>query len=210
MFGRPGAAYGITRVIGLTGSIGMGKSTVAKQCQQIRGCVFANSDTLVHQLLSPGGKAYAAVAAAFPEVITTPAGPIDRQLLGRLVFADAARLRQLEAILHPLVRQENLRIIRQARYQRRSLVVLEIPLLYETKAETLCDKVIVVTAPAFLQRQRVLRRAGMTEQKLADILALQVPDAKKRRLADAVTHTGLGKAFSWRQLQRTFSNLNFR
>lgn len=189
-----------TKIIGLTGSIGMGKSTIAAQCQQRRGLVFANSDAMVHQLLSPAGKGFAPVAQAFPEALVD--GRIDRQKLGKLVFGNAVELARLEKILHPLVRQENLRIVSQARYQRRTWVVLEIPLLYETGAEVICDSVMVVTAPAFLQRQRVLHRDGMTEEKLQRILQRQVPDAEKRCLADVVIHTGLGRAESFRQLQK--------
>ncbi len=176
----------------------MGKSTVAAQCR-VRGAMFADSDSLVHQLLLPRGAGFAPVSAAFPEALEN--GQINRRTLGQLVFANPEKLKRLEQILHPLVRRENMKLIQRARYQRRRLLVLEIPLLYETGAEAICDEVIVVTAPLFLQRQRVLRRGGMTEEKLRQILSRQLPDSQKRRRADAVIQTGCGKAHSFRQVR---------
>jgi dephospho-CoA kinase len=199
-----------TKVIGLTGSIGMGKSTVAAQCRSCwRGVVSVDADRLVHQLLSPSGKAYPLVIKAFPEVVEAATGQINRQKLAQLVFASPPQLKKLEAILHPLVRQENQHRIRQACRERRPFIVLEIPLLYETGAETLCDAVIVASAPAFLQAQRVLKRTGMTPQKLQEILRRQLPDSQKRKRADAVIQTGLGKAHSFRQVRHALRKLDF-
>lgn len=194
----------MTFILGLTGSIGMGKSTVASQFKAL-GVPVVDADAIVHALLAPKGAAFAAVAQAFPEVVKK--GIIDRQHLGKTVFADASQLKRLEAILHPLVRQRLKETIRQARYQRRLLLVLEIPLLFEIHAEVLCDAVVVVTAPAFIQRQRVLARPGMSETKFKQIVAQQVPDREKRHRADAVISTGLGKAASWRQVKTLLNQL---
>jgi dephospho-CoA kinase len=178
------------RILGLTGSIGMGKSTAAAMLRRL-GVPVHDADAAVHRLLGRGGAAVAAVEAAFPGT----AGPngIDRAALGRRVFADEAALRRLERILHPMVRAETARFLGRMRARRVPLVVLDIPLLYETGGETRCDAVLVVSAPRYLQRARVLRRPGMSEARLAAILAKQVPDAEKRRRADFVVPTGLGR-----------------
>lgn len=194
----------MTKVIGLTGSIGMGKSTVARQFRQ-HGAWVSDADAIVHRLMAPGGKAFEAIAQRFPEVIQD--GTIDRKALGRIVFSNDQALRWLEQLLHPLVRQEHLAIIQQARYRRQHTVVLEIPLLFETGADTLCDIVCVVTCPAFLQRQRVLRRPGMTDERLQQVLAKQLPDWEKRQRADAIIQTGLGKRESLRTVRRIMRHL---
>ncbi|NBC96970.1 MAG: dephospho-CoA kinase, partial [Deinococcus-Thermus bacterium] len=172
-------------VLGLTGSIAMGKSTAAAMLRRI-GVPVHDSDAAVHALTGPGGAAVPAIAAAFPGTVTATAtgAAVDRRALGARVFGDPAALARLEAILHPLVRaRSHAFLCRQARH-RMPVVVLDIPLLFETGAEARCDRVLVVSAPAFLQRARVLARPGMTEAKLAGILARQMPDAEKRRLAD--------------------------
>ena len=166
----------------------MGKSTAAQGFRALEVPVF-DADAAVHRLLGPGGAAVAPVAEAFPDARRD--GAIDRRQLGRLVFGDASVLARLEAILHPLVREEERRFLAQAAAARRPLVVLDIPLLFETGAERRVDAVAVVSAPAFLQRQRALRRAGMTGARLAAIGARQLPDAVKRRRADFVIATGL-------------------
>ena len=120
-------------------------------------------------------------------------GVIDRQALGRLVFGDAAALRRLERLLHPLVGEARARFMRRARALSRPLVVLDVPLLFETGGEGRCDLVAVVSAPAAVQRSRALRRPGMTAEKLGKILARQMPDREKRRRADFVIPTGLGR-----------------
>jgi dephospho-CoA kinase len=186
-------------ILGLTGSIGMGKSTAAKMLRRL-GVPLYDADAEVHGLLAPGGGAVRAVEAAFPGV-RNDAGGIDRQKLGRRVFGDTPALRRLEAILHPRVRTVERRIVAQARSRRQKLVVLDIPLLFEIRGEKRCDYVLVVSAPARLQRERVLRRSGMTEQRFADILRAQVPDAAKRRRADFVVTTGLGKGATYRRLR---------
>ena len=184
-------------VVGLTGSIGMGKSTAAAMLRRL-GLPVHDADAVVHRLMARGGGAVAAVEAAFPGV--TRDGAVDRGLLGARVLGAAAALRRLEAILHPLARAEAGAFLAQQARLRRPLAVLDIPLLYETGGERLCDVVIVVSAPAFIQRARVLRRPGMTEAKLQALLARQLPDAEKRRRADFVVQTGLNKGHALRQL----------
>ena len=181
------------KIIGLTGSIGMGKSTAAAMFRRL-GIPVHDADAAVHRLLARGGRAVAPVEAAFPGVVRD--GAVDRGALGRRVFNDQAALRRLEAILHPLVRAAAARFIARARARRQDLVVLDIPLLFETGGEKRCDAVVVVSAPAFVQRARVLARPGMTEARLAQILAQQMPDREKRAKADFVVETGLGKRYT--------------
>jgi dephospho-CoA kinase len=184
-------------VVGLTGSIGMGKSTAAAVLRRL-GLPVHDADAAVHRLMARGGAAVDAVAAAFPGVERE--GRIDRQLLGRKVLDDDAAMKRLEAILHPLVRAEAQAFLaRQARLHR-PLAVLDIPLLFETGGDELCDAVIVVSAPPAVQRARVLARPGMTEEKMQAIMARQMPDAEKRARADFVVQTGLTKGHSLRQL----------
>ncbi len=184
-------------VIGLTGSIGMGKSTAAAMLRRL-GLPVHDADAAVHRQMACGGAAVSAVEAAFPGVTRDAA--IDRGLLGAKVLADSAALKRLEAILHPLVRAEARAFLAKQARLRRLLAVLDIPLLFETGGDRLCGAVIVVSAPPFIQRARVLRRPGMTDAKMQAILARQLPDAEKRRRADFVVHTGLNKAHTLRQL----------
>jgi dephospho-CoA kinase len=186
-------------ILGLTGSIGMGKSTAAAMLRRLRVPLF-DADRVVHGLLAPGGAAVQQVAAAFPGVRTEEGG-IDRGLLGQRVFADAAALERLEAILHPMVRAEEKRFLGRARARGERLAVLDIPLLFETVGERRCNYVIVVSAPALVQRQRVLRRPGMTEIRFAAILQKQMADREKRRRADFVVPTGSGRNLTLRRLR---------
>jgi len=172
-------------VLGLTGSIGMGKSTVATMFRRLRVPVF-DADSIVHTMQAPGGAALPAIESAFPGVIT--GGVLDRAVLGTRVFGDDSALRTLEAIIHPLVGAARTRFLR--RYRRRPLVVLDVPLLFERGGADVCDAVAVVSAPADVQRTRVLARPGMTGDKLDAILARQMPDADKRARADVVIPTG--------------------
>ncbi|MER8809316.1 dephospho-CoA kinase [Mesorhizobium australicum] len=174
-------------VLGLTGSIGMGKSTTAGMFAEA-GVPVHDSDETVHRLYA--GKAAPLVEAAFPG--TTVHGSVDRAKLGARVLGDGASMKKLEAIVHPLVRADADAFLARHRDAGESLVVLDIPLLFETGGRGRVDKVVVVTAPAEVQRRRVLARPGMSEEKLASILAKQVPDAEKRRLADFVIDTGEG------------------
>lgn len=174
-------------VLGLTGSIGMGKSTTAKMFAEA-GVPVHDSDETVHRLYA--GKATPLVEAAFPG--TTVSGVVDRTELARRVLGDAAALKRLEAIIHPLVRADADAFLARHRAAGAPLAVLDIPLLFETGGRDRVDKVVVVTASAEIQRTRVLARPGMSEEKLASILAKQVPDAEKRRLADFIIDTGQG------------------
>ena len=174
-------------VLGLTGSIGMGKTTTAKMFAEV-GVPVHDSDETVHRLYS--GAAAPLIEAAFPGTVVD--GVVDRAKLGARVLGDAAALKRLEAIIHPLVRADADAFLARHRTAGESIAVLDIPLLFETGGRGRVDKVVVVTAPAEVQRQRVLARPGMTEEKLAAILAKQVPDAEKRRQADFVIDTGEG------------------
>ncbi len=175
-------------VLGLTGSIGMGKSATA-ELFRAEGVPVHDADACVHALYAPDGAAVAPVAAAFPGV-RDAAGGIDRLALRAAVLGDHARMARLEAIVHPLVRAAEAEFL--AQHARAPLVVLDIPLLYETAGEARCDAVAVVSAPPDVQRARVLARPGMTEAAFAAILAKQVPDADKRARADFVVDTGGG------------------
>ncbi len=187
-------------IFGLTGSIAMGKTVTARMYRQ-SGVSVHDADALVHELIGPGGQAVAKVEAAFPGCAR--GGAIDRQALGKLVFGDGEALGRLESLLHPMVRERRNRFLRQAAGRGDALVVLDIPLLFETDAQIACDAVVVVTAPAFLQKIRVLARPGMTEERLRAILTRQMPDAEKRRRADYIVPTGLGRAFSLRRVRDT-------
>jgi dephospho-CoA kinase len=186
-------------VLGLTGSIGMGKSTAAAMLRRL-GVPLFDADLVVHRLLARSGAAVSAVSAAFPGV-ESEVGGIDRALLGQRVFADPSALRRLEAILHPMVAAEERRFLARSRARRVPLAVLDIPLLFETGAERRCDCVLVVSAPALVQRQRVMRRPGMTEIRLHAILRKQMPDHRKRQLADFVVPTGAGRGLTLRRLK---------
>lgn len=191
-------------VLGLTGSIGMGKSTAASVLRQL-GVPVHDADASVHRLMSHGGAAVGFIEAAFPG--TALDGAIDRKELGRRVYADPAELKRLESILHPMVRAQERTFLQAARMRRQPVVVLDIPLLYETGGEKRCDAVIVVTAPKFLQDQRVLKRPGMSRDRLKEILSKQMPDAEKRQRADFVVPTGLGKRASRAVLARILKQL---
>jgi dephospho-CoA kinase len=175
-------------LLGLTGSIGMGKSAAGAGFRSFGIAVF-DSDAAVHCLLAPGGAAVSAVEDAFPGCLY--AGGIDRKALGQRVFDDPARLARLESIVHPLVRAAQRRFLARCCAAGRRLVVLDVPLLYETGGERLVDAVAVVSARAMVQAQRVLRRPGMTQERLAAIVRRQLPDTDKRRRADFVMRTDL-------------------
>jgi dephospho-CoA kinase len=187
------------KVLGLTGSIGMGKSTAARMLKRLRVPVH-DSDATVHRLLSRGGGAVQQIEREFPGSVRD--GAVDRAALGAIVFRDATALRRLEAILHPLVQRSQRRFLACCAARRVPVAVLDIPLLYETGAERRVDAVIVVTAPPTIQRARVLARPGMTPEKLAGILSRQMPDREKRRRADFVVASSLGRAHTLRGLRR--------
>lgn len=174
-------------VLGLTGSIGMGKSTTAKMFADF-GVPVHDSDKAVHRLYR--GKAAPLVEAAFPG--TTTDGVVDRAKLAERVLGDGAALKRLEGLVHPLVRADATAYLKRQHAAGAPLAVVDIPLLFETDGRHRVDKVVVVTAPAEVQRERVLSRPGMTEEKFQAILAKQVPDAEKRRMADFIVDTGQG------------------
>ncbi len=185
-------------ILGLTGSIGMGKSTAANMLRRL-GVPLFDADAVVHRLLAPGGSAVRQVETAFPGV-RNEVGGIDRQRLGQRVFGQPEALRRLEAILHPMVRTAEKGFVARARGRRSPLVVLDIPLLFETGAPGRCDFVLVVSAPPRLQRARVMRRPGMDANRFAGILRAQLPDPEKRRRADFVVVTALSRRATLRRL----------
>ncbi len=189
-------------VLGLTGSIGMGKSTTAKMFADA-GVPVHDSDETVHRLYA--GKAAPLVEAAFPGTVKD--GVVDRALLARHVLGNAEALKKIEAIIHPLVRADADAFLARHRATGAPLAVLDIPLLFETGGRNRVDKVAVVTAPADVQRQRVLARPGMTEEKFASILAKQVPDAEKRRLADFIIDTGQGLEVAKKSVEEIIATL---
>ncbi len=194
-------------VVGLTGSIGMGKSNAAHVLRRL-GVPVHDADGAVHALMGPGGRAVRKVAEIFPQALA--GNRIDRKVLGDLVFGDTPALRRLEGILHPLVRRSSRAFLAAARRRRARIAVLDIPLLYESGGERSVDAVIVVSAPRQIQRQRVMARPGMTEDKFRAILARQVPDAEKRRRADYVVLTGGHRGETFRQLKRIVGELSVR
>ncbi|MCL6607697.1 MAG: dephospho-CoA kinase [Geminicoccaceae bacterium] len=175
-------------ILGLTGSIAMGKSHTARLFRAM-GVPVCDADALVHDLFRPGGAAVGPVGAAFPEAVD-PGGGIDRGALGRRVLGDRAALRRLEALVHPLVREAQRRFLEAQCRAGRPLVVLDIPLLFETGGLDRVDRVVVVSAHPLVQEQRALRRPGMSPARLAAIRAEQTPDAEKRRRADFLIASG--------------------
>ncbi len=188
-------------IIGLTGSIGMGKSTAARMLKRAGVQVF-DADLAVHRLMAAKGEAVPALADAFPAcLISDDTGPgIDRACLSRHIAGHPEDLKKLEDILHPLVRKAQQQARRAAAIAHAPELVLDIPLLFEPGGHRRCDLVVVVTAPAFLQRQRVMARPGMTAEKFAILLGKQLPDRQKRQQADYVIQTGIGRKPAWRQM----------
>lgn len=184
-------------VLGLTGSIGMGKSTAARMLVAM-GAPVCDSDAVVHGLLAKGGRAVPAIDAAFPGAVID--GAVNRPALGAAVFRDPSALSRLEAILHPMVGAAQRDFLARAARRRAKVAVLDIPLLFETHGERKVDVTVVVSAPFLVQRARVLARPGMTAEKFAGILARQTPDVEKRRRADHVVPTGVGRLVTRRAL----------
>ncbi len=205
-------------VIGLTGSIAMGKSTAAQMLQHLKVPVH-DSDAAVHKALQPGETGMRAIFAAFPYFEypqiykrNKKGSPriLNRSALGDVVFAkDEARSR-LEKILHPLVHQDQVAFLRKHRAMGCRIVALDIPLLFEIGAEALCDYTVVVSAPAGIQRSRVLFRPGMSAEKLSGILQRQMPDGEKRARADFVVQTGLGRAVTMKQIRQVLHEIRSR
>lgn len=192
-------------ILGLTGSIGMGKSTTARMFEEA-GVPVHDSDKTVHRLYA--GKAAPLIERRFPG--STADGVVDREKLAKAVLDHAGALKELEAIVHPLVREDEKLFLEKERGRGTPLVVLDIPLLFEVGAEDRVDKVAVVSAPPEVQRQRVLSRPGMTEAKFEAILEKQVPDAEKRRRADYVIDSGNGLEPARRTVKRIIEELTRR
>ncbi|UES48605.1 dephospho-CoA kinase [Roseibium aggregatum] len=182
--------------IGLTGSIGMGKSTTAKMFAA-EGVPVHDADAAVHALYS--GRAAPLIEAAFPGTVSD--GKVDRTLLSPHVLGKPEAMKKLEVIVHPLVREEEQLFLQRARADHRRIVLLDIPLLFETGGEARVDVVVVVTADAQVQRDRVLSRPGMSEDRFEAILAKQMPDAEKRRRAHFLVDTGRGMEAAKRQVR---------
>jgi len=191
----------MTFVLGLTGSIGMGKSATADLFRRL-GVPVHDADVTVHRLYR--GRAAPLIGKAFPGTVAD--GAVDRAKLGAMVLDNPERMKELEAIVHPLVREEEEFFLDRAGSQS-PIAVLDIPLLLETSGETRCDAVLVVTAPASVQRDRVLARPGMTEEKFRAILARQMPDADKRARAHFLVDTSRGFASAEAQVRSVLTCL---
>lgn len=192
------------KVIGLTGGIGMGKSTASAAFRRARLPVF-DADAAVHRLQARGGRAVRAIERAFPGTVRD--GAVDRAALRQAAVFDPAAMARLEAILHPMVRAEERAFLGRARRAGKRAAVLDIPLLFETGGERRVDRVVVVSAPPAVQMARVRRRRGMTEAQIRAIIARQMPDAEKRRRADVVVRTGLSRHHALRRLRRLIREL---
>ena len=196
-------------VIGITGSIGMGKTTLANM-MRARGIPVHDSDAAVHRLLGPGGDAVGIIGQIFPEALVTDAtgqAMIDRQALGRIIFASRAKKQQLENILHPMVRAQSDAFKSEMKRAGHEMAALDIPLLFETGAEKRVDVTICVSAPNDLQRARVMARPGMTSEKFEKIVSGQMPDAEKRKRADYVVETGESMEDTARQLDEILQKI---
>ena len=194
-------------VLGLTGSIGMGKTTAANMFK-LMGVPVHDADLVVHYLLSNDTAVLKQVGDRFPESFDGLS--IDRQVLGAIVFDDTKALKDLETIIHPQLRKISRQFLRNQSRIGARLVVLDIPLLYETGSDSRVDAVAVVTAPKFLQIRRVLSRPGMNMKKLEAILDSQMSDYDKRRRADFIVKTGIGKAHTYRVLSRLVNLLRMQ
>ena len=183
----------------------MGKSTAAAMLRRL-GVPVHDSDAAVHRLIGRGGRAVARIEKAFPGVVKD--GAVDRTALGARVFGDPVALKRLEAILHPMVAEEKGRFLRLWASRRRKVVALDVPLLFETKGDRQCDATILVSAPAFIQASRVLRRPGMTRARLDEIRARQMLESEKRRRAKFIVPSGLGHRLTLRRLAQIVQRMS--
>lgn len=190
--------------VGLTGGIASGKSTVAKQFATLGAAIF-DADATVHQLMRHDKNLIQTITKLFPEAIENE--HISRQKLGKIVFQEPDKLKQLEAIVHPAVHDAEYRFIQQQCRLGKKLVICDIPLLFETGADARMDVNVLVSCPLFLQRIRALRRSNMTPEKLNAIMQQQMPLHEKRKRADFEIATGLGKAYSYQQVQTLVNQL---
>lgn len=192
------------KILGLTGGIGMGKSTAAAAFRRARIPVF-DADASVHRMQGRGGRAVSAIEKAFPGTVRD--GAVDRAALRNAVLGKPDALARLEGILHPMVRQDERAFVARARRAGRRGVVLDIPLLLETEGDKRVDSVVVVSAPRPVQMHRVRLRRKMSTADIAAVIARQMPDAEKRRRADVVVRTGLSRHHAWRALSRLIREL---
>jgi dephospho-CoA kinase len=193
------------KIIGLTGSIGMGKTTTSAMFAQL-GVPIWDADSAVHRLYDVGGAAVKAVAALFPSALSDN-GTINRADLAKLVLNDPDQLKKLEAIVHPLVGKDRSDFMSAARDNGTKIAIVDVPLLFETGGDVYVDKVVVVTCAPELQRQRVLARPGMSSQKFEAILARQTPDAAKRAKADFIITTDVGLDDTRQQVRHVYDQL---
>ena len=191
-------------ILGLTGSIGMGKSTAARAFRHYGVSVF-DADENTHKLIGVGGSAVTAVGDVFPGTVEN--GFVTRSSLGKFVFNDKVALARLEKILHPLVREAQNKFIRLAAKRRENLLVLDVPLLSAVGSNLLCDGVAVVTAPKFIQKIRVLSRVGMTQQLFSQVLESQMPDTEKKKRADFIIPTSMGRNFSLLRIRNIITTI---
>lgn len=194
----------MTIIIGITGGIATGKSTATRLLRLLQVPVF-DADATVHHLLRHNKEMVASIKEVFPNAVEC--GAVNRDSLGAIVFASEEARNQLEQRIHPHVRKAQKQFIDKANMRREPFIALDIPLLFETGADAECDVVWVIDCPAFLQQQRVLRRAGMTIEKWQQINAIQMPQAQKRHLADSIIHSGMGKGAMLRQLKQLLAEL---
>jgi dephospho-CoA kinase len=193
------------RIVGLTGSIGMGKSTVAGMLRDLGVPVF-DADAAVHELYARGGAGAAAIAAVWPDAVVD--GAVDRARLSAHLMGNPDAFAQLNAIVHPLVREKEIAFRTASEAAGAKIFVVDVPLLFETGGQKRFDTILVVSAPAEVQQARVLARPGMTPEKFAMILGKQVPDADKRAGADHVIDTGVGLDETRAQVQRLVRELS--
>jgi len=194
-------------IVGLTGSIATGKSFVARCFSKLGAAVF-DADVAVHKMLTHGGQAVAFVEKEFPESYNE--GAIDRKILGAIVFNDSKKRTLLESIIHPLVEQVRNNFLEKAKKDKVKVVVLEIPLLFETEAEKKCDVVVVTTVDSYTQRMRAMQREGMTEQKFDAVNKLQMDSDKKAKRANFVIDTGVSEFAVFREVKKIMGMLVMR
>ena len=190
--------------LGLTGSIGMGKTTTAQMFEE-QGCPVFDADAAVHRLYDKDGKAVPLIRAVFPDAIKD--GAIDRAVLGQHMRKDPLNLKVLESFIHPMVGELRATFFENAKASGADIVIMDVPLLFETGGDAYVDKVVVVTAPVEVQRTRVMARPGMSEELFRSLLSRQMPDAEKRKRADYVIFTDKGLPFAREQVQKIITDL---
>jgi dephospho-CoA kinase len=192
------------KILGLTGSIGMGKSTVGKMFE-VENIPLYNVDAEIHKFYQVGGIAVEPISKVFPDAVIE--GRVDRPTLSKLVLGDDVAIKKLEAIVHPMVGSHRTEFLRSAKDNGHDMVILDVPLIFETNGMKNFDKIVVVSAPADQQRARVLARDDMSAEKFEAILARQLPDAEKRARADFVIDTGVGLDETRAQVQKLIKTL---